>query len=62
MRTTYRALYEVAFVADNPGIWADHCHNLPHAADGLMAHVMYEGVSTSLPARSRHGQPPRMTV
>jgi hypothetical protein len=36
----------VAFVADNPGIWADHCHNLPHAADGLMAHVMYEGVST----------------
>ena len=21
--------YEIAFVADNPGIWADHCHNLP---------------------------------
>ena len=38
--------YEVAFVADNPGIWADHCHNLPHVADGLMAHVMYEGVTT----------------
>jgi FtsP/CotA-like multicopper oxidase with cupredoxin domain len=38
--------YEVAFVADNPGIWADHCHNLLHAADGLMAHLMYEGVST----------------
>ena len=27
--------YEVAFVADNPGIWMDHCHNLPHAAQGL---------------------------
>jgi hypothetical protein len=20
--------YDVAFVADNPGIWMDHCHNL----------------------------------
>ena len=32
-------------VADNPGIWMDHCHNLPHAAEGLVAHLMYEGVS-----------------
>ena len=24
--------YEIAFVADNPGIWMDHCHNLEHAA------------------------------
>ncbi len=38
--------YEVAFLADNPGIWMDHCHNLPHAAEGLLAHVMYEGVHT----------------
>ena len=38
--------YEIAFVADNPGIWMDHCHNLPHAKDGLMAHVMYDGVTT----------------
>ena len=37
---------EVAFVADNPGIWMDHCHNLEHAADGLVAHLMYEGVTT----------------
>ena len=20
--------YEIAFVADNPGLWMDHCHNL----------------------------------
>ena len=20
--------YDIAFVADNPGIWMDHCHNL----------------------------------
>ncbi len=38
--------YEIAFVADNPGLWMDHCHNLPHAAEGLVAHLMYEGVST----------------
>jgi FtsP/CotA-like multicopper oxidase with cupredoxin domain len=38
--------YEIAFVADNPGVWMDHCHNLPHASQGLMTHLMYEGVST----------------
>jgi FtsP/CotA-like multicopper oxidase with cupredoxin domain len=38
--------YEIAFVADNPGIWMDHCHNLPHARDGLVAHLAYEGVTT----------------
>ncbi len=37
--------YEIGFVADNPGIWMDHCHNLPHAAQGLVAHLMYDGVS-----------------
>jgi FtsP/CotA-like multicopper oxidase with cupredoxin domain len=38
--------YEIAFVADNPGVWMDHCHNLPHASQGLMTHLAYEGVST----------------
>jgi FtsP/CotA-like multicopper oxidase with cupredoxin domain len=38
--------YEIAFVADNPGIWVDHCHNLKHAEDGLLAHLMYTGVDT----------------
>ncbi len=38
--------YEVAFVADNPGVWMDHCHNLPHAKDGMVAHLMYEGVTS----------------
>jgi FtsP/CotA-like multicopper oxidase with cupredoxin domain len=40
-------VYDVAFVADNPGVWMDHCHNLKHAAEGLVVHLMYEGVSTS---------------
>ena len=26
--------FDVAFVADNPGVWMDHCHNLKHAAAG----------------------------
>lgn len=38
--------YDVAFVADNPGVWMDHCHNLQHAADGLVAHLMYDEVTT----------------
>jgi len=37
--------YDIALLADNPGIWMDHCHNLPHAAEGLVAHLMYEGVT-----------------
>jgi FtsP/CotA-like multicopper oxidase with cupredoxin domain len=38
--------YDVAFRADNPGLWMDHCHNLPHAAEGLTMHLVYAGVST----------------
>jgi FtsP/CotA-like multicopper oxidase with cupredoxin domain len=38
--------FDVAFVADNPGIWMDHCHNLKHASQGLVAHLMYAGVTT----------------
>jgi len=34
----------VAFVADNPGIWALHCHELHHAAAGLVTLVRYQGV------------------
>jgi FtsP/CotA-like multicopper oxidase with cupredoxin domain len=37
--------YDIAFLADNPGIWMDHCHNLPHASQGLVAHLMYAGVT-----------------
>jgi FtsP/CotA-like multicopper oxidase with cupredoxin domain len=38
--------YVVAFRADNPGIWVDHCHNLAHASEGLLVHLMYSGVTT----------------
>ncbi|MUT66564.1 multicopper oxidase family protein [Paenibacillus sp. NEAU-GSW1] len=39
-------VYEIAFVADNPGLWMDHCHNLTHAATGMSMHLMYEGVTS----------------
>lgn len=38
--------YEVAFLANNPGLWMDHCHNLDHAAGGMTMHLMYEGVAS----------------
>ncbi|MCZ8516807.1 multicopper oxidase family protein [Paenibacillus filicis] len=39
-------VYEVAFRADNPGLWMDHCHNLSHASGGMTMHLMYEGVTS----------------
>lgn len=34
-------VWEVAFTADNPGTWANHCHNLAHADGGMTLHLMY---------------------
>ena len=50
--------YEIAFVADNPGLWMDHCHNLPHAAEGLVAHLAYEGVRTPYRVGGEAGNQP----
>jgi FtsP/CotA-like multicopper oxidase with cupredoxin domain len=50
--------YVIAFVADNPGIWVDHCHNLQHAADGLIAHLAYTGVTTPYRVGGRAGNRP----
>jgi FtsP/CotA-like multicopper oxidase with cupredoxin domain len=38
--------YDVVFRASNTGIWMLHCHNLPHAAAGLVTHLTYAGVGT----------------
>jgi FtsP/CotA-like multicopper oxidase with cupredoxin domain len=50
--------YEIAFIADNPGIWVDHCHNLKHAADGLLAHLAYTGVGTPYRVGGKAGNRP----
>ncbi len=39
-------VWRVAFRADNPGVWMNHCHNLDHAAQGMALHLTYEGVGT----------------
>ncbi|ROP34039.1 multicopper oxidase family protein [Couchioplanes caeruleus] len=41
---------EVMFRADNPGLWMDHCHNLDHAAIGMVMHLSYEGWTTPFQA------------
>ena len=46
-------VWRVAFRADNPGVWMNHCHNLGHAAQGMASHLAYEGVTT--PFRGGHG-------
>jgi FtsP/CotA-like multicopper oxidase with cupredoxin domain len=50
--------YVVAFRADNPGIWMDHCHNLVHAANGMQLHLGYEGVATPYRAGPATGNLP----
>lgn len=35
-------VWRVAFRADNPGMWANHCHNLAHAEAGMVLHLMYQ--------------------
>jgi FtsP/CotA-like multicopper oxidase with cupredoxin domain len=50
--------YDIAFVADNPGIWMDHCHNLPHAAQGLVAHLMYAGLTEPYRVGGKAGNEP----
>nr|WP_221378872.1 multicopper oxidase family protein [Actinoplanes polyasparticus] len=45
-------VYELEFVADNPGIWMDHCHNFQHGANGMILHLAYRGVTT--PYTSEH--------
>ena len=45
-------VWEVAFRATNRGIWMNHCHNLPHAHQGMMLRLCYEAVTT--PFGDRH--------
>lgn len=35
--------YDIEFVADNPGVWVFHCHELHHADGGMVTLVQYEG-------------------
>lgn len=37
----------VAFNADNPGLWALHCHLIYHLVTGMFTVVKYDGAETS---------------
>ncbi|WP_431904313.1 multicopper oxidase family protein [Nonomuraea sp. bgisy101] len=50
--------FEIGFRADNPGLWMDHCHNLDHAAAGMLMHLGYEGVTTPFESGSATGNMP----
>jgi FtsP/CotA-like multicopper oxidase with cupredoxin domain len=35
--------YDIEFVANNPGVWLFHCHELHHMDAGMAALIQYEG-------------------
>lgn len=53
-----RETWDVAFVADNPGIWMFHCHVLLHAGMGMMMTINYHGVYTPFEMGTRSGNMP----
>ncbi|MBP0726847.1 multicopper oxidase family protein [Bacillus sp. RG28] len=50
--------YVVAFKADNPGNWMFHCHDLHHAAAGMVSEVKYEGYKTDYKPNASAGNMP----
>ncbi|RAL24091.1 multicopper oxidase family protein [Thermoflavimicrobium daqui] len=51
-------IYEIAFIADNPGLWMKHCHNLIHAQLGMSMMVNYEGITTPYRVGTKSGNLP----
>ncbi len=49
---------DVAFLADNPGIWMHHCHVLLHASMGMSMTINYAGVTTPFEMGDRSGNIP----
>ncbi|HEY7033150.1 MAG TPA: multicopper oxidase domain-containing protein, partial [Thermomicrobiales bacterium] len=41
--------YDLAFEANNPGVWMVHCHIENHAANGMMTVIQYEGAKPTGP-------------
>ncbi len=41
-----KATVKVVFDADNPGLWAFHCHNLYHMAAGMFSTLVYRSIPT----------------
>jgi FtsP/CotA-like multicopper oxidase with cupredoxin domain len=50
--------YTIGFTADNRGWWALHCHELHHAAGGMMALLHYQGSQRLAGPGGRAGNEP----
>jgi FtsP/CotA-like multicopper oxidase with cupredoxin domain len=50
--------WDVAFMADNPGLWMLHCHVLIHAATGMDMMVVYPNISTPYTVGTKSGNIP----
>ncbi len=50
--------WDIAFLADNPGLWMIHCHVLVHAAFGMSAMLVYEGYTTPYMIGAQSGNKP----
>jgi FtsP/CotA-like multicopper oxidase with cupredoxin domain len=53
-----RQTVDVAFAANNPGVWMFHCHVLLHADMGMTASINYVGYSTPFEMGTRSGNMP----
>lgn len=53
-------IYDIEFTANNPGVWAFHCHELHHAGGGMMTLLKYEGYNA--PATKKEDDPGAMPM
>lgn len=56
--TTKDETYELYLIADNPGLWMVHCHNLQHASMGMSMMLNYEGITTPYRVGTKSGNLP----
>lgn len=55
-------IYDIEFIADNPGTWVFHCHELHHTMNGevepggLIGAIQYEGQPAPAPAPSQESK------
>ncbi|TBL69077.1 multicopper oxidase family protein [Paenibacillus thalictri] len=51
-------VYEIAFIANNPGDWMFHCHDLHHASAGMVTELKYTDYKTNFVADPTAGNKP----
>ncbi|MEO8610116.1 MAG: multicopper oxidase family protein [Chloroflexota bacterium] len=50
--------WDIAFLADNPGLWMLHCHILIHAVTGMDMMLVYPNISTPYTVGTKSGNIP----